>query len=581
VKKGYLLGLLVIFVCFVFETSNFLNASPLDISIDWTHYHNYTETTKILKSFAAEYKDLCKLSSIGKSFQGNEIWCLEMTNYRTGIPETKPGVNINGNTHAGEVSGAEVSLYLIDYLLRNYGKDPYVNKLMDTRVFYVIPKINPDGSDAYLKKPGEPVDSNLKKVDDDHDGLLDEDGVEDLNGDGVITLMRIRDDNGPMITSPEDPRLMIERRIDEKGQWRIIGPEGIDNDNDGKINEDPPGSIKSVSNRNYPAFWAPERIQSGAGIYPLSEPESKAQVDFLLAHPNIAATQAYHTHAGIILWGYAALPTDQMPPEDRRNYRSIGLLGTAITGYPFVSVFEDFTTDKFNPRHGDFTDWVYDQYGAYGMVIEIWRAPGEPGDIFFSGRDFKVALEWNDKELGGKAFINWSKFKHPQFGDIEIGGWDNNFFTQNPPGKLAEAEWKKVCLFDLKRAELLAHLIISETKVIPLGADLFKVVAVVENEGFLPTNVTQKAIENRIAKPVIVNIELENAELLGGEEKVEIGHLKGNAPDTRIAQRDNGTARKNQRTIEWVVRSGGDGASVKITAVSQKAGTASKKVPLG
>ena len=366
-----------------------------------------------------------------------------MTSYRTGLPETKPGVNINGNTHAGEVSGAEVCLYLINHLLSHYGQDPYVNMLMDTRVFYVIPKINPDGSDAYLKKPGEPMDPNLKKADDDGDGLLDEDGAEDLNGDGVITLMRIRDEKGPLKTSPKDSRLMIERKIDEKGEWRIIGPEGIDNDKDGKINEDPPGSTSSVSNRNYPAFWAPERIQSGAGIYPLSEPESKAQVDFLLAHPNIAATQAYHTHSGIILWGYAALPTDQMPPEDRQNYRAIGLLGSAITGYPFVSVYEDFTTDKFNPRHGDFTDWVYDQFGAYGMVIEIWKAPGETGGTAFAGRDLKIALDWNDKELGGKAFVNWSKFKHPQFGEVEIGGWDDNFFTQNPPGKLAEAEWKE------------------------------------------------------------------------------------------------------------------------------------------
>ena len=132
--------------------------------------------------------------------------------------------------------------------------------------------------------------------------------------------------------------------------------------------------------------------------------------------------------------------------------------------------------------------------------------------------------------------------------------------------------------FDLKRAELIAHLKISETKVIPLGANLFKVVATVENEGFLPTNITQKAIENKIAKPVVVKIELEKAELLGGEENVEIGHLGGNAPDPRPARESDGAARKNQKTIEWVIRSVGDGASARITAISQKAGTDSRKV---
>ncbi len=121
-------------------------------------------------------------------------------------------------------------------------------------MFYIIPKINPDGSDEYLRDPRQPADPNLMKFDDDEDGLKDEDGADDLNGDGIISRMRIRDEKGPLKTSPDDPRLMVERSIDEKGEWRIIGPEGLDNDEDGDINEDPPGARITVTNRNYPAF---------------------------------------------------------------------------------------------------------------------------------------------------------------------------------------------------------------------------------------------------------------------------------------------------------------------------------------
>ena len=581
-RRGYLLfPITLFFLSFLSAGSNLQSANPPEVSIDWTHYHNYAETTQILKDFAKNYKSLCKLYSIGKSFQGKEIWCIEITNYASGAPENKPGMYVDGNTHAGEVSGAEVCLYDIYYLLANYGKDPLVTKLLDTRVFYILPKINPDGSDAYLRKPGEPLKPNLRKVDDDGDGVLDEDGPEDLNGDGIISLMRIRDENGPLKNSPNDPRLMVQRKIDEKGEWRIIGPEGIDNDKDGRINEDPPGRARTVSNRNYPAYWAPEWIQSGSGHYPLSEPEAKAQIDFILAHPNIAGAQAHHTHSGVILRPYCNLGDEHIPPQDMRNFEAIGALGTEITGYPVLSVYNDFTTDKSNPRHGVFVDWAYDHFGSLAFTTEIWKAPGETGRSAFEGQDEELAMQWNDKELGGKGFINWTKFNHPQFGEIEIGGWNNNFFTQNPPAKFTEAEWKKNSLFELKHAEMLPYLKIAEVKTIPLGDQLLRVEITVENEGFLPTNVTEKAIQNGLAKPVVIKVELDKAELLWGKEKTEIGHIQGNAPVATTRFRLSGAAAPNRKTVDWLIRVKGAGASAKITVISQKAGTTSKQISLG
>jgi hypothetical protein len=559
-------------------------AAPGSTAIDWTQYHNHAAVTKLLQDFASRYKDIAKLSSIGKSFQGKDLWMLEITNYATGAPETKAGQYIDGNTHAGEVSGGEICLYIINHLLTSYGKDPLITRLVDTKVFYILPKVNPDGSDQYLAKPGAAADPNLKQVDDDGDHRLDEDGPEDLNGDGIISTMRIRDESGPLKTSPKDPRLMVPRRIDEKGEWRIVGPEGLDNDNDGRINEDPPGSTRTVTNRNYPAYWAPDWIQGGnrpGGDYPLAEPEAKAQVDFLIAHPNVASVQAYHTHSGVILRPYCNMSDESIPPQDMRNFTEVGALGTELTGYPVLSVYNDFTTDKTNPRRGVFIDWAYDYYGVFALTTEIWKAPGETGKSAFDTFDENLAMQWNDRELGGKGFVNWTAFPHPKYGAVEIGGWNSNYFSQNPPPTFAEAEWKKNALFEIKRAELLPSLRIADVKTVSLGDRLFRVTAVVRNDGFLPTNVTQKAIQHHIALPVDVRLELDKAEILAGKEHSDIGHIEGNGPPpANQFGTPGGEAPRNQRTVEWLVRVQAEGATATITAATPRAGTATKKVPL-
>jgi hypothetical protein len=573
---GIGVSFIVLFILFI---SPQFSGQQEEIIIDWTHYHDYSEATAILKNFAQNYTGLCQLYSIGKSFQGKEIWCMEITDYSTGVPDIKPGMYIDGNTHAGEVSGAEVCLYDMDYLLKNFGRDPLVTMLLKKCVFYILPKINPDGSDSYLRKPEDPIDPKLKKVDDDEDGLLDEDGPNDLNGDGIISIMRIPDEDGPLKTSSKDPRLMVPREIDEKGEWMIIGPEGLDDDKDGRINEDPPGRVRTVSNRNYPAFWAPEWIQSSGGPYPLSEPEAKAQIDFILTHPNIAGIQAHHTHSGVILRPYCNLGDEHIPTQDMRSFMAIGDLGTKITGYPVLSIYNDFTTDKANPRHGVFVDWAYDHFGALAYTTEIWKAPGETGRSVFEGTDENIAMDWNDKELAGKGFVSWTRYDHPQFGMVEIGGWNTQYFTQNPPPKFMEEEWKKNCLFELKHAEMLPCIKIEDIEAESLGDNLFRLTVIIVNVGYLPTNVTQKAIDNRLAKPVVATLKLEGAELLIGELKVELGHIAGNAPSSssRFSSRQSAFP-PNKKTVQWLVRGKKKESAAEIFIQSQKAGHGKKKI---
>src|SRR5205085_9685579 len=101
-----------------------------------------------------------------------------------------------------------------------------------------------------------------KPMADDDDGLYDEDGPDDLDGDGNICQMRRLDPNGAWRVSPEDQRLMVPLQPDEKYEgprYTLLGEEGIDNDGDGLINEDGPGGYDL--NRNWPAGWQPDGVQ--------------------------------------------------------------------------------------------------------------------------------------------------------------------------------------------------------------------------------------------------------------------------------------------------------------------------------
>jgi hypothetical protein len=263
-----------------------------------------------------------------------------------------------------------------------------------------------------------------------------------------------------------------------------------------------------------------------------------------------------------------------------RTIMAIGELGAKITGYPVISVYNEFTTDKSNPRRGVFVDWAYDNFGAMAFTTEIWKAPGEMGKSVFEGQDENIAMEWNDRELAGKGFVNWKKYDHPQYGEVEIGGWNSNFFNQNPPPKFAEAEWKKNCLFELKHAEMLPLLKIANLEVESLGDRLFRIKAAIENDGYLPTNVTQKAIQHRIAKTVKVTIELENAELLCGSATEDLGHIAGNGPEGASRRRGSPSGQRNLKHAQWLVRTHGPSPSAMITAVSEKAGTKRKSVAI-
>ncbi len=251
------------------------------VNVEWNRFYDTAGLGSILARLHTAFPKLTRLYSVGKSVEGRDLWCLEVTS-GSGDAKRKPGMYIDGNIHGNEVQGGEAVAYTAWYLCHQYGRLDKVTELLDRCVFYLIPTINPDGRDHWFHQAqtAHSSRSGIRPFDNDHDGVADEDDVDDLDGDGSITMMRIKDPHGRWKPHPQFPEyLMVEAAPDEPGEYTLLGYEGIDNDGDGLVNEDPVGGYDM--NRNWAWDWQPNYIQFGSQEYPFSLPETRALSEFI------------------------------------------------------------------------------------------------------------------------------------------------------------------------------------------------------------------------------------------------------------------------------------------------------------
>ncbi|MEP7137022.1 MAG: M14 family metallopeptidase [Chloroflexota bacterium] len=555
----------------------------------FNRFYRYEELTRLLKAYAKEYPNLIRLESIGKSYEGRDVWLVTATNFKSGEDAEKPAFWVDGNIHASEVTASAAALHLIHSLVTKYKTDDKTKRALDTRAFYIVPRVNPDGAEWALADKPKMIRSSTREypfTDDPLDGLV---WGEDLDGDGRILQMRIEDPSGAWKVHPDDARLMIRRDpIETGGKYYRILPEGLLKNYDGvTINIRGPKQGLDL-NRNFPAGWKTESDQRGAGPYPASEPEARNLVDFIAKHPNITGTVSFHTMSGVILRPYDDRPDDDFPTDDLWTYQKIGEKGTELTTYPHVSVFHEF---KYHPKQaiaGGFDTWTFDHVGVFSWTVEFWSPMKQAGIEKFKfiewyrehpiEDDFKL-LKWNDEVLKGKGFVNWHAYKHPQLGKVELGGWDSMNMWTNPPLEFLEKEISPFADWIVWHALISPKLALWETKMTPLGADSFRVRFVIQNEGWLPTYVTKKALEKKMTRGVIAEIQLpKGASLESGKQREELGELEGRAykpvnPD----EGDEGTS--DRVKVEWVVKAK-KGSKVKLTAKHDRAGVVKVDVVL-
>jgi len=435
---------------------------PTD-TLDFDKYHSLDVIYSWLSKWENEYPDIAELLEVGKSYEGWPIFQMTLTNKKTGKDTDKPAAFFEGGRHSGEITSSECVMWMAQYLLMNYGIDPDVTNLLDTKTIYLRPVNNPDGHNLYLNT-SQSNRSTVRPWDNDGDGLLDEDAPDDLDNDGLILTMRWKDEKkGNLIPDPNDSTGRIMKRVTAGKGIYLSSSEGIDNDDDGRINEDGIGGLDL--HRNYPENWRPESektdrgyTQGGAGEFPLSETETRAVVDFLLTHPNISVVNSMDTSVPMHLRPPSTSPSDErMYPDDLLWYKTFDEIGRKITGYKKAGdVYNDYGDG--NPLFGHGPDFGYWYYGSIWYGDEIWNG-ARYKDFNGDGDTNQVdMLIWDDEENGGEGFIEWKPFKHPVYGDIEIGGFNLKFFSQNPPARHLEPWVKNQAMFNIEMAKYLPGL---------------------------------------------------------------------------------------------------------------------------
>lgn len=555
---------------------------PPVAALPFDHILRHAELTALLRAWAAARPELVELESLGTTPGGREMWFLTLTSRATGPAREKPALLVDGNMHATERAGGVAALHFVWRLLRDYGTDERVTRLLDTRTVYVLPRMTPDGVEQslaesrFLRSVGRLTPAGPAAP-----GLY----ASDVDGDRRPVFMRFRDPNGPWKQHPTEPRLLVARAPDESGGdcWRVL-PEGMIEGWDGETIADPPAREALDFGSNFPGDRETGARPPQAGPYAASEPEVAAYVAAIQGRPNIVAHVTCHTFGGLVLTP-PVNRGERLPLSDRRTYATLAAKAAELTGYEAMSYLAlrgENADDDIPSAFG----WLFDQKGIYSYITEFWN-PLRAAGISLQGttasawlwgfhpvEDELALLRWNDAQPGSPAFVPWHAFDHPQLGKLEIGGWDKIGAFYNVPFDRLEKEVAPHSEWLIFHALALPRLAVRSFTAQPAGADLWRIRLTVENSGWLPTNGSQQALDRHAVGEVVAELTLPSgAHLVDGTARKPVGQLAG-----RNEQRSTSTwwsyrpGTPDRALAEWLVAASA-GTKVSVKASHDRAGT--------
>lgn len=513
-----------------------------------TKYLDYSELNEQLAAWAREHADHVRVSSLGRSAEGREIPLLTIGKDPDQI---RPAVWVDGNMHATEVCGSSVALAIAeDVLAIHRGKNEAGGKPLPAHMadvirdslFYVVPRISPDGAEEVLKKGryvrSSPVNDRTNKG---HAYWV----AADVDGDGHTGYMRQQCASGELVELrgedglPLDPPVMVSRTPEDPPPYYKLYPEGRIENFDGRRIPDPHFLSDNLYdfNRNFPYFWASEADQAGAGHFPGSAPETRAIIEFAIKHPNIMTWLNLHTFGGVLIRPLGDKPDHKMDQTDLAIFREAENWLKEHTGYPTVSGYHEFLYEPEKPLHGDLSDWAYHHRGAMAYVIELWdlfhqlgierKKPFVDHYSQLERKDLLALAKFDRERNAGRIFKRWTKVKHEQLGEVEVNGFDPRVGISNPPfEELARTCATQSAAF-LRVAALVPRVtveIVGKTKV----GEHTQIELRVANTGYLGTCGLPSARRLTHAEPLRVTVRCEGTKLVAPlESTIEIGHLDG------------------------------------------------------
>lgn len=491
--------------------------------------------------------------SLARTLGGHDVGLLTIG---TGKADKKPAVLIVSGVDPARLVDVEVTVRVAERLVRAARSNKKVRGLIDHITFHVIAQAAPDGSNAFFETPSWERGVNARPTDEDNDGQTDEDGPNDLNNDGLITVMRVKDESGAYKAHPDDERVLIEadKKKSERGRYSVY-VEGRDDDGDGQLNEDPPGGVAFDRNFpfNYPYFKA------GAGPHQVSEIETQTVADFAFDHPNIFLVWTLSDRDNLLdTW-------EPDPASEKKRIKTSLLSADAPYFNRFAEIYKDIGESEASAEpsasRGAWVEWAYFHYGRWSLATVPWSIPefdseaeeqAEGNDVADAKKDGKhdrsrdessgsrkpsqdkrgaaqlQALKWFEQR-GVDGFVDWQPIEHPDLvsKQVEVGGF-KPFLRWNPPAETLDELADKQYEFLLKLGDMPARVKISELKTEPLGSHVWRVTASVVNAGTLPTVSEMGRITGELQR-LQVELDLpDGVALVTGYSRRTIGPLAGN-----------------------------------------------------
>jgi hypothetical protein len=540
--------------CFVLFGVTLLSMS-LTIARGAEYYDNKS-LGRQLTSVAEENPGIVRVDSIARSMRKRKVWLVELGKGTKQNRQTRPAMLVVAGIEGNDLIGCTVAVTWIEHLVGQYENDAEIAKLLQTTTIYIVPRLNPDAAENFFAQPQWETSANDKPVDDDHDGLVDEDGPDDLNNDGLITRMRIEDPEGRYILDPKDNRLLLDadHLKGEAGAWRYW-VEDVDNDHDERWNEDGRGGVNF--NRNFPfnyKFFAPD-----AGVHQVSEPETRALADFVVEHPNIGIVVTYGAADNL-----SKAPKGEAPPGRREPITEIhkgdeGYFRVMGELYRESLGLEKELEGTSEP--GTFSDWMYFHRGRLSLAAKPWSPSvavelSKAAEKENEGPDDKAEeqeqqdsgskpeksdkradkdkrneqerkeLKWFD-EHAPEAFVEWQAIEHPDFPGkrVEVGGY-RPFALTNPPAEMVDDVAAKQADFLTKAVQKLPRIGVRKIECHHLGRSVYEVKIQVENTGFLPT-VLEHGQTTREIYPTRLVMELDDESFLSGSRITNLPPIRG------------------------------------------------------
>jgi hypothetical protein len=447
-----------------------------------SNYPNQEQVAQRLRKITTDHARVAKLESLTKTDGGNDIYVLRLG---AGDVDAKPAIAVVGGVEGFHLLGTELALRFAENLVKDH------QNLLNTTTFYIFPSMSPDASAQYFKNLKYERRANGRNTDIDRDGRLSEDPFEDLNGDGLITLIRVEDPSGTFISHPADPRVLIKANTEkgERGKYLVFS-EGIDNDKDGKFNEDGEGGIFFNKNWSYqyPAF------ADGAGDFPVSEKETRAIADYLYDRWNVYAVFTFGPANNL-----------SKPMVFNRQAASQRIVTSILEGDQKINasvseLYNKTISQKNAPdapgTGGDFFQWAYFHYGKLSFSTPGWWAPqaadkkDDPNFKPNTDRNAEVNfLRWAEETGVNDVFVDWKEIQHPDFPGkkVEVGGI-KPFVMYNPPYTMVEGIAKEHTDFIVKFSDLNPGLALVNEKIEKLDNNVYRVTIDLKNTSTLPTH---------------------------------------------------------------------------------------------